>query len=73
MFSSRKSNVSVDSDPKDSDRSKTSKRSQQYKSVLNSSTHGLFSIEDEDDDDEGTNYGSQIENCGVFLKREILF
>lgn len=32
--------------------SKTSKSNQQYKSVLNSSVHGAFSIEDEEDDDD---------------------
>jgi hypothetical protein len=53
MFSRKGSN---DSDSGRADakerNSKTSKSNQQYKSVLNSSVHGVFSIEDEEDDDD---------------------
>ena len=58
MFSNRKNNGMVGAASSRSDskarNNKTSKNSQQYKSVLNSSVHGVFSIEDEEeDDDEG--------------------
>jgi hypothetical protein len=54
MFSSRKGSndaVSSRADAK-ARNSKTSKNTQQYKSVLNTSVHGVFSIEDEEDDDD---------------------
>ena len=57
MFSNRKNNGSGNAESSRPDvkarNSKTSKSSQQYKSVLNSSMHGRFSIEDEEDEDVG--------------------
>ena len=56
MFSNRKNNGSGNAESSRPDvkarNSKTSKSSQQYKSVLNSSVHGVFSIEDEEDEED---------------------
>lgn len=68
MFGIRNSSGTVDADGKVMDRKKRtekiSKSGQEYKSVLSSSTHGLFSIEDADEEDEGrtVNLGRQ-RNC----------
>lgn len=57
MFSNRKNNGSGNAESSRPEvkarNSKTSKSGQQYKSVLNSSVHGVFSIEDEEDEDVG--------------------
>ena len=56
MFSNRKNNGSGNAESSRPEvkarNSKTSKSSQQYKSVLNSSMHGVFSIEDEEDEED---------------------
>ena len=54
MFANRRGSNDVALDIKDLDRkSKISSSNQQYTSVLSSSTHGLFSIEDDEEDDDG--------------------
>ena len=53
MFSRKGSNDSDSGADAKARNSKTSKSNQQYTSVLNSSLHGVFSIEDEEDDDTG--------------------
>ena len=59
MFGNRKSSGLSDDDVIDANRSPKAtkpKNSQVYASVLNSSSHGLFSIEDEEDEDEGMSF-----------------
>lgn len=57
MFGNRKFSGVSDDNSHDLGRkmrtTKPSRNSQEYKSVLNNSSHGLFSIEDEEDEDEG--------------------
>ena len=75
MFGNRKSSGVTDDNSHDLGRkirtTKPSRNSQEYKSVLNNSSHGLFSIEDEEDDDEGETFLSSYEKRRFFIDETI--